>query len=684
MDAWEIHFLILVSLFLQVFLFLTAGMRKRSTSRILRTVLWLAYLSADSVAIFVLGHLSVRASGPRHQLMLFWAPFVLVHLGGQDTITAFSKQDNELWRRHLLSLVSQVAVAGYVVAKASWHDGRLRAAMVLMFLSGSFKYAERTYCLYSGSPATLRSDHLDRMSPELHKMQQALDFVGGGPGGTAKERARRDMRETLEMMSKGSIRGLRVDRSVSHIMSVDHPLNKVRSILVEDELPGMLDEFLPSANSCGAYEYVGALLVHYYKALYTRNLLRELLCDLYGPFFPPVALVLFVATDIRGQLHATRADIAVSYILLVGAIVLDVSSATTFIFSKMSFNFPVRIMRIASYIRPAWSRKQWSQELGQYSIIKRHIMQDTAGMASIKQWIGKRLGPWGVDLLELAHIPITKDKTPIKEFILDNLLCSGRRSEWNIASSRGQLALQKWMGGHEDQDSARTGKALEKSVRSGADFPTSVLIWHIATEICYYNGDSTSNNSDKLKKDKEVSRELSNYIMYLVFKCNVMLTSNCRLIHDNAHSEIRSILSDQEGHHVNLGEKDAFMKILKSKKEEERQDHSTAEIQKREELASNDNAADNHVEKLRQSAKDLYSPVLPRACEVAQELISINHETDRWRLIAAVWLEMLYYTAPRCGAAFHYEHLTTGGEFATHVLVLMRSLGPFLPPPSAL
>ncbi|CAD6340356.1 unnamed protein product [Miscanthus lutarioriparius] len=128
-DVWQINGLILISLSLQVFLFLTASMRRRSASSILRTLLWLAYLSADSVAIFVLGHLAVHASRPHHQLISFWAPFMLVHLGGQDTITAFSKQDNELWAHHLLSLVTQVGVAGYVVAKVSWPDRRLRNAM---------------------------------------------------------------------------------------------------------------------------------------------------------------------------------------------------------------------------------------------------------------------------------------------------------------------------------------------------------------------------------------------------------------------------------------------------------------------------------------------------------------------------------------------------------------------------
>lgn len=74
---------------------------------------------------------------------------------------------------------------------------------------------------------------------------------------------------------------------------------------------------------------------------------------------------------------------------------------------------------------------------------------------------------------------------------------------------------------------------------------------------------------------------------------------------------------------------------------------------------------------------------MPQACQVAAELFSIGNEAERWKLISEIWLEMLYYVAPRCGGAFHYEHLSTGGEFITHVLLLMRFLGPFLPIPTA-
>ncbi|XP_062223542.1 uncharacterized protein LOC133922292 [Phragmites australis] len=678
-DAWEIHCLILMSLFLQVFLFLTAGMRRRSASRVLSTVLWLAYLSADSVGIFVLGHLAVRASEARHQLMSFWAPFVLAHLGGQDTITAFSKQDNELWKRHLLSLVTQVAVAGYVVVKASWPDRRLRAAMVIMFLSGSIKYAERTICLFMASPAKLRSHALGQLRSRLSQLK-----VSKKKDRSSYEVARKDISEEFDMLSKDMLSKDIIDGRADDILS-DAPLNDYYRNLVADDLPGMLTDFLSRVGRCAVYEYVGACLVNAYQNLYTKQPLRKYLFslfwdlvqdpfDCFGSLAPlciatflllfilfhyvstPIALVLFLAAKKGDKLHTSRADITVTYILLVGAIVLDVSSIIMVILSEVESNLPAGILRVANYIRPAWSRKQWSEELAQYSMIRRK--------PTIRLW--KRLGD--------------KDHTPIKEFVLDNLLRSGISKEWHIASSRGQLALQKRIQIlNQGSDSARPGKeVLDNSIR--VDFPTSVLIWHIATDICYYCGDNASTDSDQMKKDKQVSRELSKYIMYLVFKCGVMLTTNSQYVHDKAQGEISRSLSHQQ---VNLVEKDAVIKVFEDNKKKEKQDHSTVEIQGNEEPADNENAAHNHVQKLVQSAEALDSPVLPRACEVAQELIRINDEADRWRLIAGIWLEMLYYIAPRCGGDFHYEHLSTGGEFITHVLLLMKILGPFLPPPAA-
>ena len=154
-DSWNIKAVVLLSLTLQVFLILLAPLRKRTINRISILFIWVSYLLADWAASFAVGHISngskdsinpcdkekfvssvghyffssgkaeVTSCGGDKQrdalsssnnidLLAFWAPFLLVHLGGPDTITAFALEDNELWRRHFFSLIVQLAATVYV------------------------------------------------------------------------------------------------------------------------------------------------------------------------------------------------------------------------------------------------------------------------------------------------------------------------------------------------------------------------------------------------------------------------------------------------------------------------------------------------------------------------------------------------------------------------------------------
>ncbi|KAG2597524.1 hypothetical protein PVAP13_5KG373507 [Panicum virgatum] len=152
-NDWEMHILVFVSFAMQVFMFLFTFIRKRNTALVQSVLLWPAYVSADAIAIFVLGRFSLHINGTHHRLTLFWAPFMLLHLGGQETITAFSMEGNMLWKRHLLTLVTQVGMAAYVVGKQWQGEKQLLAPMVLMFFSGTLKYAERTYALMRAAKA---------------------------------------------------------------------------------------------------------------------------------------------------------------------------------------------------------------------------------------------------------------------------------------------------------------------------------------------------------------------------------------------------------------------------------------------------------------------------------------------------------------------------------------------------
>ena len=147
-NMWEIQLLVLLSFTLQTFLFFSGSLRQCSTSMFLRLCIWAAYLGADFVAVYTIGLVSRHddTSVERHipgetqALAFFWAPFLLIHLGGQNTITAFSMEDNNLWLRHLLNLGVQVVLATYVFWKSiGTHSLELVVSGIFLFVVGIIK-----------------------------------------------------------------------------------------------------------------------------------------------------------------------------------------------------------------------------------------------------------------------------------------------------------------------------------------------------------------------------------------------------------------------------------------------------------------------------------------------------------------------------------------------------------------
>ncbi|KAG9152304.1 hypothetical protein Leryth_025628, partial [Lithospermum erythrorhizon] len=129
-------------------------------------------LSADAVATVALGVLSRtreddrenHSSGSNYILMAFWAPILLLHLGGPDTITAYALADNELWLRHFLGLLVQFGVALYVFL-ISWNGSFVNYLSIAMFVPGLIKYGERTVALWSASRDRFRNSMISRPDP---------------------------------------------------------------------------------------------------------------------------------------------------------------------------------------------------------------------------------------------------------------------------------------------------------------------------------------------------------------------------------------------------------------------------------------------------------------------------------------------------------------------------------------
>ncbi|KAK4856225.1 hypothetical protein QYF36_015403 [Acer negundo] len=170
-EEWELRMMVLLSLSLQILLIGLGNQRKYIGTKWISVLLWLAYLSADSVAINALGILSRsqkncenKSLDPNYVIMAFWAPFLLLHLGGPDTITAYSLEDNELWKRHLLGLILEAVMAFYVFYR-SFKASALNFVAIPVFIAGLIKYGERTWALRSASSEYLKSSLISRPDP---------------------------------------------------------------------------------------------------------------------------------------------------------------------------------------------------------------------------------------------------------------------------------------------------------------------------------------------------------------------------------------------------------------------------------------------------------------------------------------------------------------------------------------
>ncbi|KAI8525803.1 hypothetical protein RHMOL_Rhmol13G0258700 [Rhododendron molle] len=100
---------------------------------------------ADWVATVALGKLSDAEGKNKSSNVLWavWAPLLLLHLGGPDTITAYSLEDNQLWMRHVMGLVVQLSVAIYVILM-SWKNSWFSFMSIPALVVGIIKYGERT------------------------------------------------------------------------------------------------------------------------------------------------------------------------------------------------------------------------------------------------------------------------------------------------------------------------------------------------------------------------------------------------------------------------------------------------------------------------------------------------------------------------------------------------------------
>ncbi|CAA2982439.1 Hypothetical predicted protein [Olea europaea subsp. europaea] len=598
MKEWELRVLILFSITLQILLVMLSNRRKYICRIWIRIILWSAYLLADWVATVALGVISkntideyTEGRNAEDQLFWFWAQFFLVHLGGSDSITAYSQEDNELWLRHFVGMVIQTGLAFYILLVAFPSSSWLPNLSVLIFMVGVIKCGERIWALRSAHKNPIPIDHssLDEKNliPEAYNLFQTFK------------------------------------RLFADIILSFQDLDRSRSCLQK-------------SSPRNAFRVVEIELGFTFDMLYTKT------SQLYNSGAIVLRLVTFLLTSFAllaflflcDKCEYKMFDLAVTYLFLSVAICLEIYSVFVLLNSDWIANW------LSSHVSTCTVLRRWYD----WQANKR---RDNQGVCLRMQKVLRRIQKLlQIDnLLEKhRHKTYVDVSSELEDLIFDELKhkescdpASGPAVCWN---RQGSFTLEKcgyFSGGEFDR----------RILLGERDFGRRILLWHIATDICYcLEWDDNPNNVSATSPDRKKadhSKHISNYMLYLLVSCPFMLPIGIGMIRfRDTCAEAREFLGERN---LKYGKAKACKKLLQV-----------------------------NTEVLPAKVKgDRSKSVLFDACLTAKSLLA--KKENRWNIISGVWVEMLAYAASHCRGNHHARQLRKGGELLTHVWLLMAHLG---------
>jgi hypothetical protein len=654
-EAWNFRVCIILSLLLQALLVLASPYRKRTRSKLLLVFIWLAYLIADWIAAFAIGLVSKSQDGAceskgREDLMAFWASFLLLHLGGPDTITSFSLEDNEFWLRHLIGLILQVLATAYIFYQSLSDQSKLWVPTTMVFVVGTIKYAERTRALYLASLSQFGGSVLPKPEP--------------GP----------DYEEAMEIYS--SMRSVQVKAEASHVEvmqitpEVWNPVGSMPPLDLDDMqlleeayrlfgifkglIAGLLlsskdrelsRDFFLTRTATDAFRLVERELNFINEVLHTKvNVVR---CQT-GYMLRFVSFILILGAlmavsieEAKQTVFRNKFDGRLTYALLIGALGLEAISVFMLIFSDRTL---VALKRSSSRRKKFillginLKRRRWSRSVSQYDMISYCLNDPPKWMYNLVGCVGAGVILEKITILRFSHSLTVSEQ--LKEFIFDqlrmkSLTANNLRAAMDACSQRGAWALL-----HTSRD---IYFKLKWSIVE-YQYAESLLLWHLATELCYHKETETKSSAEEYDRRK-ICKLLSDYMFYLLVMKPVLMTpvlGNWQIVLQDTCEEAKRFFCKKS---PISSKSEACEKIL-------------------------------GVEtKFRPAAVkgNKSKSVLFDACMLAQELLKL--EINKWKLMSQVWVELMSYAAINCRPNVHAQQPSRGGELLTFIWLLMNHLG---------
>nr|AHW98495.1 hypothetical protein [Oryza brachyantha] len=675
LDEWALRIVVLVSFVLQVVLFLFAGVRRRRSCDVRRTFVWISYQLAEHIAKYGLGLFKLSCPDPeRQQVVALWAPLLLLHLSGPDTIAAYALEDNNLGRRRLgEGFLPQVVAVAYILS-ASFPEGccsctgnYLHPTAWLLFAVAFVKNLERLWALDCGTLGSIRDT----------VRKQKRDKNGSSQPGVVCKRQCQDPDDLLLYAHSQFplCRAALVDSSWVD-MDMDTSQSDAAGETIFSDEWGWKEKFTVFQMELSLlYDiiYTKARVIHTWYGYCIR---------LVSPVATFVALLLFHLSDSSGCTGgAPRADVGITCFLLVGANVFDAVPLVTAAGSSWAYAVLVsrrprcqwlyhravcsgkwhRLRRWLVRLRRLLNvdgRRNWSGAIGQHNLLqlskKNHSSTCTCTCTTVHipehvmELVFKNM------VAIILRLPDSDDADCGTEHSSSNSCCmqivdpgdicgqptqeisscctvspdlpvDSQRS--TIKADRGQLALLNH----------GLTQYLERYIRD--EIQEQILIWHIATDIYLAKNAERDDASSQLV---EAVKLVSNYIMFLLVERPSMVPG-LALLRQYEATRDELLQKNTDGH------KDA-------------DNHGRC-------LVTMKNMSSNNV-----SSGDRDRSALPLASRLASKLLK---KPVKVKFLFDMWMEMLLFVSHRCSSEAHAKQLSKGGELTTIVWLMAKQAGKF-------
>ncbi|XP_045791584.1 uncharacterized protein LOC123886296 [Trifolium pratense] len=674
LDNGELRLMVLFSLSIQCILILFGAKRQSWTNIYLRIILWSAYLFADWLATTSLGVLSNKSHcvEPEHAIVALWGPILLLHLGGQDTITAYSMEDNALWSRRLVTYIGQVVAAILIFLRSRTYTD-LNSLAILIFIAGFIKIGERIWVLWRASSQQFKESLFPDPDPGPNYARYMETY-----NSASYEGYRVNVEFLIQSPSTSDDAAAAVDHYTygpAVTVRTANRLLKISKLLFADLILSFQDvsesrSSLLSGNGKRGFEVMEIELGFMYDVFYTKAPIVYSFIGCFLRFATLSCSIIVCVFFFIKENQYPRIDVVITGVLLLGAIVFDMYSVISMLFSDWTMMWLTMhknkvTCKIISLIQYVKCKKRWSCSIGQFNLISFCLLRakkerySEPGMCGFN--CGKTFktnaaktglatmitGAW-LSYEKYKHtntntVSVTDD---LKEIIFEHFV---NKTNVEINNTR---FYYNW--GNKVLEGLQLGKKIETiSWSVEVEFDQSILLWHIATNLCY-NSVADEEVLENGRSYRETSKWLSEYMLYLLVMRPSMLP--------NGIGEIR--FQDT------CAEATEFVRDRRS-------------IQNENQVSQILHRVCKHVKKVLPSTVkgDRSKSVLFDACRLAKNVREMRNDDEEWetkkmwKFITQVWVEMLAYAASNCKALYHAQHLRHGGELLTHVWLLMAHLG---------